>query len=128
MGKKLTKAALEGMVEELLNLRLVVERYEYLQGRVKYGMVALDEKEIEVAGSGRVFVAQSERVVVSPGLARDVLGDELAEKLIRVKESVPNALINAFAEVGDLSEGQHEALLQGAEKTPVVNLYVRPLK
>lgn len=128
MAKRVTVSQTKQMVEELLNLRAAYERYQELETQVKANMVQLKYKEIDVPGLGRVFIAQSERITVSPDMARDELGEMLAKKLIRIKEYVPNQLIKAFFEVGDISEAQREKLLARAEKTPVVSLYVRPLK
>lgn len=114
-------------VEELLNLKAAYDRYQELEAQVKADMVALKHKEIEVPARGRVFISQSERVTISPGLARDILG-ALAEKVIQIKESVSNSLIKAFVEVGEINEAQRDRLLDEAEKTPIISLYVRPLK
>lgn len=124
---KPTVSQTKQMVEELLNLQAAFERYKDLEKQVKANMVALKYKEFEIAGAGRVFISESERVTISPALARDIL-DALADKVIQVKESVSNSLIKAFVEVGDIDEGQRQRLLDEAEKTPIVSLYVRPLK
>lgn len=116
------------MVEELLNIQAVYERYRELEQCIKQGMVELKFSELEIAGKGRVFISQSERVTVSPALAREVLDEALANMLIQITESVPNDLIKALVQVGKISQAQREALLAGAERTPVVSLYVRPLK
>jgi hypothetical protein len=114
------------MAEELLNLHQAVERYKELEGLIKTGLQQLKHKEI-ATDKGRVFISTSERVSVSADLAREVLGPD-AVRIIRIKEVVPNELIKAFVEVGDISQEQRDRLMAGAEKTPVVSLYVRPLK
>jgi hypothetical protein len=126
MAKKPTVSALRQMVEELLGLHAAVERYGELESAIKSGMLDLKYKEITTA-KGRVFISVSERVAVSPDLAREVLKSG-ALRIIRTKEYVPNELIKAFCEVGDITEAQRAALLAGAQKTPVTALHVRPLK
>lgn len=115
------------MAEELLSIKSVADRYKEIETELKGAMVALDMKEIEIPGSGRVFVSVSERVRVSPDLARDVLG-AMANKIIEVKESVSNRLLSALVETGDISGDEHKQLLAGAKNREVTSLYVRPLK
>lgn len=124
---KITKSQTRQMAEELLSIKSVADRYKEIEKELKGAMVALDMKEIEVPGSGRVFVSTSERVSVSPALARDVLG-AMANKIIEVKESVSNRLLSALVATGDISGDEHEQLLAGADKRAVTSLYVRPLK
>jgi hypothetical protein len=124
---KLTKSQVRQMAEELLSNKSVADRYAYLEKRVKAAMVELEMPEIEVKGKGRVFISTSERVNFTPDLARDVLGS-LAEKVIEIKESVSNKLVEALVKIGDIGQTEHEQLLAGAKKTDVISLYVRPLK
>lgn len=127
MGR-LTKAQLRQMVEELLHLKLSFDRYKALEKEVKTTMRGLQMDEMNVPGAGRVFISASERVNVSPELAIEILGMKLANKVIQIKKSVPNNLIEAFAQAGEISETQHKELLDQAERRPVVSLYVRPLQ
>jgi hypothetical protein len=126
MGKP-TKSQARQMAEELLSIKSVADRYVYLEKRLKPMMVDLEMPEIEIAGKGRVFVATSQRISVAPELARDVLGS-LANKIIEIRESVSNKLLEALVATGDIDGDQHSQLLTGAKKTDVVSLYVRPLK
>ena len=64
---------------------------------------------------------------ITPEMAREILGTDFAAKLIQVKESVPNNLIKAFVEVGEISDQDRERLLEMAQRTQVVSLHVRPL-
>lgn len=126
MAKKPTVSALQQMTQELLNLHQSVERYKELEGLIKDGLQQLKHKEV-VTDKGRVFISTSERVTVSAELAREVLGPD-AGRIIRIREFVPNELIKAFVEVGDISPEKREQLMAGANKTPIVNLHVRPLE
>lgn len=128
MAKKFTYKAVRGMVEELLALHSAVERYKELEGQIKEGLVALKFNEVEFEDKGRVFISISERVNVPLDVAIRELGQELADKVIVIKKSVSNEIVKAFVKAGEISEEQREKLLAGAEKTPVTNLYVRPLK
>lgn len=127
MGR-LTVSQLRQMVAELLNLAPVIERYRALEKDVKAGMVKLAQEEIEVAGKGRVFIKQTERMTVSPALASEVLGVDLGRKVIVTKESVSNEIIDAFVKAGDISEELHQELQDRADRKEVINLYVRPLQ
>jgi hypothetical protein len=126
MGKP-TKSQVKQMAEELLSIKVVSDRYAYLEKRLKAAMVELEMEEIPIRGQGRVFISTSERVTFAPDLARDVLG-ALAEKVIEVKESVSNKLVEALVKTGDIGQAEHEQLLAGAKKSDRVSLYVRPLK
>lgn len=128
MAKKFTYKAVRGMVEELLALHSAVERYKELEGQIKEGMVALKFNEVEFEDKGRVFISTSERIDVPLDVAIRELGQELADKVIVIKRSVSNEIVKAFVKAGEISEEQREKLLTGAKKTPVTNLYVRPLK
>lgn len=127
MSRKVTAKSVRTMAEELIGLQAAVERYKELEALIKVGLQEIGFTEM-VTDQGRVFVSVSERVTVSPELAREVLSEALARKVIQVKESVPNGLIKAFVQVGEISEAQRERLMAGADKTPVVSLHVRPLK
>lgn len=124
--KKYTIAAVKQMVEELLHLRPSVDRYSELEKQVKEGLQSLNWNEVE-CDKGRVFISTTERVSVSPALLRDVLGEPLAGKIIQTKESVPNNVLKAFVDIGEISQEQRDHILDRADKTPVVTLYVRPL-
>jgi hypothetical protein len=126
MGKP-TKSQVKQMAEELLSIKSVADRYSYLEKRLKSAMIELEMEEIPIRGKGRVFISTSERVTFTPDLARDVLGS-LAEKVIEVKESVSNKLVDALVKIGDIGQAEHEQLLAGAKKSDRVSLYVRPLK
>jgi hypothetical protein len=126
MGKP-NKSQTFQMAEELLSIKTVADRYSYLEKRLKAAMVELEIEEIQVKSKGRVFISTSERVTFTPDLARDVLGS-LAEKVIEVKESVSNKLVDALVKIGDIGQAEHEQLLAGAQKSDRVSLYVRPLK
>lgn len=125
---KTTVKQLKQMVEELLHLAPLYERYKELEKSVKTGLVEVKYKEMEVDGKGRVFISQTERVTVSPELAIDVLGETLANKIIVIKKSVPNDILKAFVKAGEISEPDRDKLLEQAKRSPVVSLYVRPLK
>lgn len=122
-----TKTQLKQMTEELLTIQPVVERSRHLETEIKNAMRRLDMDEVEVE-KGRVFISASDRMTVVPKLARDVLGLDLASKVIKVKESVSNILVKAFFEAGEITSAQMAELREKAQKTTVVNLHVRPLK
>lgn len=124
---RVTKAQTRQMAEELLSIKAIADRYKVLEGDLKTAMVTLKMDEIEIQGHGRVFVSTSQRLSIDPGLARDVLG-AVANKIIEIKESVSNKLLEALVATRDISSGEYEQLLAGAKKTDVVSLYVRPLK
>ena len=124
---KSTKARTEALAEELLLLQPIVERYKRLEGEIKRAMVELEIPEINVRGSGRVFISTSERITISPDLAREVLS-AVANKIIEVREAVSNKLVEALVKTGDITSDEHEQLLVGAKRRPVVSLHVRPLK
>lgn len=127
MGR-LTASQLRQMVEELLTLAPIYERYRELEKEVKAGLVRLSWNELDVPGKGRVFISQSERVTISPELAIEVLGEEMARRVTVIKKSVPNSVIKAFVEAGEISEEERRRLLEQADKSPIINLYVRPLQ
>jgi polyhydroxyalkanoate synthesis regulator phasin len=124
---KMTKSQARQLAEELLNIRSFYERYQEAEKQLKAAMVELGLEEIKVPHRGRVFVSTSQRVSIAPDLARDVLG-ALANKIIEVKESVSNKLLDALVTTGDIEKDQQEQLVAGAKKTDVVSLYVRPLQ
>jgi hypothetical protein len=115
------------MAEELLAIQPVAEHYAEMEKQLKGAMVDLAMPEIVVAGKGRVFISTSERTTITPDLARQVLG-ALANKVIEVKESVSNKLVEALVKMGEIDKSTQEQLQAGAIKTPVTALYVRPLK
>jgi hypothetical protein len=125
---KPTVAKLKQMVEELLTIQAVAERYAALEKQVKADMVALKWKEVDAPGKGRVFISESTRVTIPPALAENKLGADLASKIIQVKRSVSNKLFDAFFQAGEISQAQKDEIERQAERTPVVSLYVRPLK
>lgn len=125
---KVTKTQLKQMAEELLAIQPVVERSRHLESEIKDAMRRLSMDEVEVAQQGRIFISVSERMTVAPKLARDVLGLDLAGKVIKVKESVSNILVKAFFEAGEITDTQMGELRERAKKTTVVNLHIRPLK
>jgi hypothetical protein len=124
---RVTKAQTRQMAEELLSIKAMADRYKDLEKQLKTAMVTLKMDEIEIQGHGRVFVSTSQRISIAPGLARDVLG-AVANKIIEIKESVSNRLLEALVTTGDISGDENEQLLAGAKKTDVISLYVRPLK
>lgn len=128
MAKKITASAARKMVEELFDTQAAYERYKELETQIKEALVALRYNELEIAGRGRVLISQSEQVTVPTEVALDVLGQELANKVIVTKRSVSNDIIKAFVLAGEISEDQRQRLLNGAQKSPRVSLYVRPLK
>lgn len=124
---KPTKRQATQMTEELLTIRPMVERYKFLEGEIKAAMRILEMTEIE-SKMGRVFISTSERMKIEPSVVRDVLGLDLASKVVQAKEVVSNKLLSAFHEVGDISESQMDRLRRRAKRTQVTNLHVRPLK
>lgn len=128
MAKKITASAARKMVEELFDIQAAYERYQELEKQIKEALVALKYNELEIAGRGRVLISQSEQVTVPTEVALDVLGQELASKVIVTRRSVSNDIIKAFVLAGEISEAQREQLLSKAQRLPRVSLYVRPLK
>lgn len=127
MVAKLTKAETRAMAEELLTIKAMYDRYKELEKRLKEAMVTLEMEEIKVDGTGRVFISVSQRISIEPSLARDILG-AMANKIIEIRESVSNRLLQALVETGDIAKEEQGQLLAGAKKSNVVSLYVRPLK
>lgn len=115
------------MVEELLTIQVVAERYAALEKQIKSDMVALKWKEVVVPGKGRVSISTSERATISPESVRSLLPD-LAKQIIQIKESVPNKLVEAFLQGKLITQKQYKALDEQAQRTLVISLYVRPLK
>lgn len=128
MARKITASAARKLVEELFDIQTVYERYQELEKQIKECLVALKYNELEIPGRGRVLVSQSEQVTVPTEVALDVLGQDLANKVIVVKRSVSNDIVKAFVQAGEISEAQRAQLLARAQKSPRVSLYVRPLK
>lgn len=122
-----SKTKTQQMVEELLTIQPVFERYRHLEKELKTALVKLKLDEIET-DKGRVFISTSERMVLDPAIARSELGNDLAKKIIKVTESVSNPLLKAFHSVGEITDTQMEKLRKRAEKKRVVSLHVRPLK
>lgn len=127
-SSKTTVKQLSSEAAELLRLRPMVERYKELEQLLREGMIEIGYTQIDVSGRGRVWCQETERVTVDPAVVRSVLGEQRAEKVIQKKESVPNRLLNTFAEIGDISGSEMDQILAEAERVKVVNLYVRPLK
>jgi len=125
MGR-LTKKQLEKQAWELLALRPSVERYEQLQRELKQGMHQLGVEEIE-SDQGRVFISVAERTSFDPIVTRAALGDDLADKVTKIKMSVCNKLIAALFEVGDISSAEMATLMDVADKREVIALHIRPL-
>lgn len=125
---KPTVAQTKQMVEELLNLRSAYERYQKLEKQVKHNLVMLKYNEINVPGQGRVFISESERVTIPVQVALDILGQDLAGKIIQVKKSVSKRLFDAFVEAGEIDPATANAVMDRSEHKNNVSLYVRPLK
>lgn len=125
---RISRRQLKWMVEELLTIRAVAERYKELEKQIKETMVEIGEDTVEVDGVGRVFTSTSERITIPVPLAIEVLGDQDAQKVIVTKRYVSNRIVEAFVDAGEIGEADYDSLLAGAERKPVVSLYVRPLK
>jgi hypothetical protein len=125
--QKPTVARLKQMVDELLTIQAVAERYAALEKQIKADMDTLKWKEVVVPGKGRVEISKSERATISPESVRSLLPD-LANQIIQIKESVPNKLVEAFLQGRLITREQYKALDEQAQRTPVISLYVRPLK
>lgn len=115
------------MVEELLSLNPLYKRYEKLKDQVKAGLQQFKLTEYDIEGLGMVEIQNSDRLTVPPEIARQILGD-LAKKVIEVEEKVSNELLKACVKMGDINEEQRQALLEGANKTPIVSLTIKPAK
>lgn len=126
-AKNVTREQLHQMAEELLSLEPLRKRYDKIKDQVKAGLQQFKLSQYEIDGLGTVEIQGSERITVTPDLARKILGD-LAKKIIQVEESVSNDLVKACVKMGDITEEQRQALLDGAEKTPIASLYVKPVK
>lgn len=128
---RVSRKALREMAVELLELRQFKERYEALEKDIKAALASQnltgEENAIAVNG-GRVWITSSERTAIPVELAVAVLGQALAAKVIEVKTSVSNDQVKAFIKAGDIGPDAAEKLDAGAQKTPVVSLFVRPLK
>lgn len=124
---KPTKTQLNQMVDELLTIAAIYDRYRLLEKQVKEGMDTLDLTEIEVAGKGRVFISESVRTTIPVEVAVDVLGQKLARKITQVKRSISKRLFDAFCEAGEIEDALQEAVLERSEHRRAVSLYVRPL-
>lgn len=128
---KPTLTALKQDVRRLLELRAAKEEYEALEAAVKAQMVKLgrvgEEKAVET-DNGRVFVAATVKTAIPVPLASEILGIELATKVIQVKTSVSNDQVKALVKAQLISPEQAAQLDAGATKTPGVSIYVRPLQ
>lgn len=122
---KFTKKSLNQLIEELLDLRAAVERCKEVEDLVKQGMIALDLTEV-ATDRAKVKVSTSARTSYEPDQVRAILGDDLANRLIVVKESVKADRIKTFIETGLIESAQHEALKGIAKTTEITSLYVRP--
>lgn len=127
MPRRYTKAKTRQMIQELLSLQPAVERYRCLEQEVKAALIALKRDEMTVE-AGRVFVTSSERMSLSPAVAKKILSTALADKIIKITEVVSNPLLTALHEMGDISDEQMNDLREQAEKKQIVSLHVRPLK
>jgi len=128
MARKHTAKRTRQLVEELLDLIPAFERYRELEKEIKAALTSLKFQEMNIEEKGRVFISTSERVTVPPDLVRQTLPPALAEKAIQTKESVSNDIIKALVTLGEIKEEQRQKLLDGATKTPVTSMHVRPLK
>lgn len=128
MASKPTVRALKEKVSELLILQQHHERYKALEQEVKQDMLALNHRDIDIGEAGRVFIAETERVSFAPETVIDILGEQLAEKMIVIKRTVSNDILKAFYAAGEISEANQQLLMKRADRKPVINLYVRPLK
>lgn len=126
-----SRKQLRALAEELLELRAGKERYEALEKEIKAALAGQnltgEENALTVAG-GRIWITTSTKTAIPVELAVSVLGQELAGKVIEVKKSVSNDQVKAFIKAGDISPDLAKKLDAGAQKTPVVSLFVRPLK
>jgi hypothetical protein len=125
---KPTVAQLKQKVEELLTIKDVADRYNELKDQIKADMVALNWKEVDIPGKGHVFISPSTKNEYSVELVQDVLGTKLASKIIQVKRSVSNEILDAFIKAGEVTEAKAKLLEERCEKKPVVALNIRPLK
>jgi hypothetical protein len=125
---KPTVAQLKQKVEELLTIKDVADRYAELKEQIKADMVALNWKEVDIPGKGNVFISPSTKNEYSTALAEDVLGVELASKIIQVKRAVSSEILAAFIKAGEITEAQADLLEKRCEKKAVVALNIRPLK
>lgn len=127
MPRRYTKAKTKQVIQELLTLQPAMERYRHLEQEVKTALTALKQDEMTVE-AGRVFISASERMTLDPSVARVVLGPDLAQKVIKVTETISNPLLKALYEMGDISDDQMDDLRNQAEKKQIISLHVRPLK
>lgn len=127
MSAKITKSQALQMAEELVTLQPMVERYKVLEAELKTTMQHLELDGIETR-TGRIKMSVTERMTISPATARHVLGEEMARKVIQVKETVSSRLLKTFHEVGDVTAGQMDDLNGQAKKSTVIRLHIRPLK
>lgn len=123
---KLTKAQCEQLVDEYLELQPHVERAKDIEKDLKanLGRFANGVR----TEYGRAFVSVSERIEVPVEVANQVLGLEMGAKIMVVKRSVANKLLDAFHEAGEIGEREYARLMELAKRKPITSLYVRPLK
>lgn len=125
---KPTAVQLRQKVEELLTIKDVSDRYTELKDQIKTDMVALKWDNVDIPGKGNVFISPSIKREYPIALAEDVLGTELASKVIQVKRSVSSEILAAFIKAGEITEAQVKLLEERCEKKSVVALNIRPLK
>lgn len=125
---KTTVAQLKQKVEELLTIKGMADRYNELKDQIKEDMISLKWHDVDIPGKGRVFISPSTKREYSTTLVETVLGTILANKIIQVKRSVSNEILDAFIKAGEISKGDVIKLEEGAKQTPVVALNIRPLK
>jgi hypothetical protein len=123
---KLTKVQCERLVDEIIDLQEQVDRYKEIQGLLKENLPRFKDQAV-VTEKGRAFMTVSEQITIPPEAADEVLGPELASKVVVVKRSVSNKQVEAFLAAGDIEEVAHVQLLAQAKRKPRVSLYVRPL-
>lgn len=124
---KLTKAQCEQLVDEIIGLQEYVDRYKEIEKLLKENLSRFAEDGVATS-KGRAFVSTSERVEIPVEVANKELGLEMAAKVMVIKRSVANKLVDAFTQAGEITQQQFERLMELAERKPVVSLYVRPLK
>lgn len=122
---KLTKAQCELLVDEIIHLQEVVDRYKEIQNLLKENLPRFKDQAV-ATDKGRAFVVTSKRIVIPAEAADEVLGLDLASKVI--KRSVSNKQVEALVTTGDIQESSYAQLLARAEHKSVASLYVRPLK
>lgn len=123
---KLTKNQAKQIAEEMITLQPMLKRYRQIEGELKMAMPHLKMDKIETH-HGVISVSVSERVTFQPAAVRSVLGEEMSGKVIKIAEKVSTPLMKTFHEVGDITDGQMDDLLEKAKKQTVVSFRVKPL-